>query len=206
MCAFPFCRGAQLLRKESLYFDMFPLFFCLLWRGDFKHLELPPVADREDRVAVLENLAKDLSTPEEDSLKSRTETAKFRLFETCDVDIEESYLMKRVLRGLTNLKVLTLWWAADDAMLNIVGSVCPHLEALDLWRASAVTDLGVKMLLTRYGINWYCRAVAITLSNTTPCTICTCQKSGLLDCYSFSILVRTFNKDFFCLYSVLGDM
>ena len=41
-----FHRGAQLLRKESLYFDMFPLFFCLLWRGDFKHLELPPVADR----------------------------------------------------------------------------------------------------------------------------------------------------------------
>ena len=57
--------------------------------------------------------------------------------------------MKRVLRSLTNLRVLTLWWAADDAMLNIVGSVCGRLEALDLWRSAAVTDLGVRMLLSR---------------------------------------------------------
>ncbi len=32
-------------------------------------------------------------------------------------------------------------------MLNIVGSVCVSLEALDVWRSSAVTDLGIKMLL-----------------------------------------------------------
>ncbi len=38
----------------------------------------------------------------------RTETAKFRLFESCELSIEESYLTKRALRGLgyqvTNIK------------------------------------------------------------------------------------------------------
>ena len=106
---------------------------------------MPPVADPEDRVAVLDNLA----AKGEGGL-ARTESAKFRLFESAaaDISIEESYLMKRILRGLTRLRVLALWWAADDAMLNIVGSTCEQLESLDVWRSSAVTDLGLKMLLT----------------------------------------------------------
>ena len=44
----------------------------------------------------------------------RTETARFRLFESAEIGIEESYLMKRALRGLRHLRCLVLWWAADD--------------------------------------------------------------------------------------------
>ncbi len=45
-----FHRGALLLRQgkeaASLYFDVFPFFFCLLWRREFKTLDLPPIADQ----------------------------------------------------------------------------------------------------------------------------------------------------------------
>ncbi len=153
-----FHRGALLLRKESVYFDdLFPYFFCLLWRREFRTLDLPPISDQEDRVAVLDVLANsyvesDYDTFDDDddeySERGGTRTAKFRLFESADVSIEESYLLKRALRGMRHLRCLTLWWAADDAMLNVVGAVCLQLESADFWRSSAVTDLGVKMLLS----------------------------------------------------------
>ena len=41
-----------------------------------------------------------------------------------------------------------LRWVGDDPLLNIIGSTCPHLESLDVWRSSAVSDLGIKMLLS----------------------------------------------------------
>ena len=46
-----------------------------------------------------------------------------------------------------NLRYLTLWWGADDVMLQILGEVCPDLRLLDLWKSARVTDLGLKVLL-----------------------------------------------------------
>lgn len=69
-------------------------------------------------MAVLDNLARNLACVEQ-----KTESARLRLFETSDISIEESYLMKRILRGFGNLNSLVLWWAADDQMLNIIGKI-----------------------------------------------------------------------------------
>jgi hypothetical protein len=33
-------------------------------------------------------------------------------------------------------------------MLKIVGETCNHLEAIDLWRSTAVTDRGLQYLLS----------------------------------------------------------
>ena len=144
-----FHKGAHLLKKE-LYFDMFPLYFCLLWKPEFRHLDLPPLGDPQDRIAALEFLTSgnDVVGECHSECYPRVESAKFRLFETSEISIEESYLMNRILRRLNHLRVLVLWWGCDDAMLNIVGSTCEQLESLDVWRSSAVTDLGLKMLLT----------------------------------------------------------
>ncbi|TRY70234.1 hypothetical protein TCAL_04848 [Tigriopus californicus] len=158
-----FHRGANLVKKE-LFFDMFPPYFGLLWRPSFHFLDLPPIRELSDRVFVLDLLTTSPAegTSEEHPLGS-IETAKFRLFDTCELNIEESYLMKRVLRRLTNLKSLVLWWACDDTMLNIIGANCDVLESLDVWRSSSVTDLGLKMLLssdqTRDGSSVLCHSL-----------------------------------------------
>jgi hypothetical protein len=73
---------------------------------------------------------------------------------------QESYLLKRIVRtSLGNLRLLVLWWVCDDPLLNIVGATCPFLEALDVWRSSAVTDLGVKMLLSSDEVGGSSRSV-----------------------------------------------
>ena len=41
-----------------------------------------------------------------------------------------------------------LWWICDDQLLNIIGTSCQFLESLDAWRSTAVTDLGIKMMLS----------------------------------------------------------
>jgi hypothetical protein len=48
---------------------------------------------------------------------------------------------------LSLLRSLTLWWGADDVMLQILGEVCPALQQLDLWKSARVTDLGLRALL-----------------------------------------------------------
>lgn len=119
-------RGIQMLRKELCLFDMFPAFFCLLWRPKFAHLDIPPISESQCRIAVLEFLTT--------KCDGEQKSVKFRLFESTEINIEESYLMKRVLRRLSHVKTLVLWWAGDDQMLNIIGDTCHSLEALDLWR------------------------------------------------------------------------
>ena len=51
-------------------------------------------------------------------------------------------------RGLYNLRMLVLWKVADDAMLAIIGATCLHLESLDVWRSTGVSDMGLKFLLS----------------------------------------------------------
>ena len=121
-----FHRGAQMLRKELFLFDAFPLYFRLLWRPEFRHLDIPPILDSENRASILNFLASSgFRTRQDDAEYEQDlvalESAKFRLFEHSEIDIEESYLMKRILRKLENLRVLVMWWGADDAMLNIIG-------------------------------------------------------------------------------------
>jgi hypothetical protein len=48
---------------------------------------------------------------------------------------------------LSLLRSLTLWWGADDVMLQILDEVCPALQQLDLWKSARVTDLGLRALL-----------------------------------------------------------
>ena len=41
------------------------------------------------------------------------------MFETPTISIEESYVLKRVLRGFRQLRSLILWKVCDDAMLQV---------------------------------------------------------------------------------------
>ena len=150
-----FHRGAQLLRKE-LDSDMFPRYFRLLWKPHFRHLDLPPISEADHRIATLDFIVDSFAggrqgakkVSHDDAAGGFLETAKLRLFETCEIGIEESYLLKRVARTTltANLTVLLLWWVCDDQLLNIIGASCRRLESLDVWRSAAVTDVGVKML------------------------------------------------------------
>ncbi len=108
-----FHRGAQLLRKAEILYNadvVFPIFFCLLWRHQFRHLDAPPVASPEDRVVVLDRMAATAAAAAADG-SSATETARIRLFEPessgglVELSIEESYLTKA---GLTLAYLLRL--------------------------------------------------------------------------------------------------
>ena len=69
------------------------------------------------------------------------------MFETNNISIEESYILKRVLRGFRQLRSLILWRVCDDAMLQILGVTCHHLLEVDIWKSTAATDAGVRMFL-----------------------------------------------------------
>ena len=69
------------------------------------------------------------------------------MFETNNISIEESYILKRVLRGFRQLRSLILWKVCDDAMLQILGVTCHHLVDVDIWKSTAATDTGVRMFL-----------------------------------------------------------
>jgi hypothetical protein len=47
----------------------------------------------------------------------------------------------------SQLRCLTLWWGADDVMLQILSDVCPSLQLLDVWKSARVTDQGLRSLL-----------------------------------------------------------
>ena len=109
--------------------------------------------------------------------------------------------MKRVLRSLAHLRVLVLWWAADDQMLNIVGETCHFLEALDVWRSVAVTDLGIKMLLSAENEdNAGCHQTLMRLGvKETSCTHLGCM-AAILRCRKLEVLNfshTTVVKEFF---------
>ncbi len=139
--------GVHMCKKEEVLFDMFPMFFKQFWRPDFKHLHLPLVQNPSERLPVLEHL---LSQCERHPGGATEATSvKFRLMDAkqSKLSLEESYLTKRIWRTMKHLKVLVLWKVADNAMLHILGRTCVNLEALDIWRSSDVTDLGIRFLL-----------------------------------------------------------
>ena len=149
-----FHRGTQMVRKEELFcgqFDMYASFFYLFWRKEFRLLNIPQLSASQDRISVLEHLIRTADNATNKPLVKKSlqlKNVKFRLFEKDTLNIEESYLMKRVLRGLNNLRSLVLWKVADDNMLSIIGETCEHLETIDVWRSNKVTDMGLKFLLS----------------------------------------------------------
>jgi hypothetical protein len=139
--------GGHLLKQDEVSFDMFPVFFNCLWRSEFLHLHLPVIQDPSHRLSILERL---LSSCEGDGQVVRLTSLKHRLQDVkCpQLSLEESYITKRVLRTCTqNLKCLLLWKVCDNQMLQILGTTCPTLELLDIWRSISVTDLGIHHLV-----------------------------------------------------------
>jgi hypothetical protein len=144
-----FHRGLGLLSRQvwheadsDLTPDMFVLYMFVFYKPDMKQLEVPSLARHTDKVTVLD-LLYNLGSPHGHQLTQ----VKIKMFERPDISIEESYLMKRVLRGFNQLQALVLWKAADDAMLQILGLTCRTLRSIDLWKSTSVTDLGVRHFL-----------------------------------------------------------
>jgi len=143
-----FHRGLSLLSREvwqqgdPLIPDMYVLYMFVFYKADMKQLEVPSLARHADRVTVLD-LLYNLGTPH----GHQVTMAKLKMFSSPNISIEESYLVKRVLRGFMHLRSLVLWKAADDAMLQIIGLTCRTLESIDLWKSIKATDLGVRHLL-----------------------------------------------------------
>ena len=89
---------------------------------DLRTLEVPALLRSQDRVRVLD-LLYNLGTPH----GHQAATLKLKMFESQNISVEESYILKRVLRGFRQLRSLLLWRVCDDAMLQILGVTCHHL-------------------------------------------------------------------------------
>jgi len=117
-------------------------FMYVFYSPDFRSLEIPALLRSQDRLTVLD-LLYNLGTPHGHAASS----LKVKMFETNNISIEESYILKRVLRGFRQLRSLILWRVCDDAMLQILGVTCHHLLEVDIWKSTAATDAGVRMFL-----------------------------------------------------------
>eukprot|EP00090_Calanus_glacialis_P017558 TRINITY_DN2729_c0_g1_i3.p1 TRINITY_DN2729_c0_g1~~TRINITY_DN2729_c0_g1_i3.p1 ORF type:complete len:539 (+),score=118.96 TRINITY_DN2729_c0_g1_i3:75-1691(+) len=122
--------------------DLFVPFMYVFYNTDIKQLEVPTLIRVQDRHTVLDMLY-NLGTPSGHEAQS----LKVKMFETHNISIGESYVLKRVLRGFRELRSLTLWKACDDAMLQILGVTCKHLENIDIWKSTNATDSGIRMFL-----------------------------------------------------------
>lgn len=141
--------GSSIIQKENwsairdfLVPDLLVPFLYVFYNSDIRYLELPVLVRSVDRVTVLD-LLNNVGTPGGHDL----EHVKLRMFERSDISVEEAYLVKRVLRGFINIRSLTLWKVCDNAMLQILGVTCRQLELIDIWKSTAVTDLGVTLFL-----------------------------------------------------------
>jgi len=128
--------------RDFLTPDMFVPFMYVFYTTDIKHLEIPTLIRVQDRLTVLDMLY-NLGTPN----GHEAESLKVKMFESGNISIGESYVLKRVLRGFRNLHSLTLWYACDDAMLQIIGVTCRYLDNIDIWKSANVTDSGIRMFL-----------------------------------------------------------
>ena len=117
-------------------------FMYVFYQTDIRVLEIPALLRSQDRLTVLD-LLYNLGTPH----GHQATCLKMKMFETNNISIEESYILKRVLRGFRQLTTLKLWKVCDDAMLQILGVTCHHLVDLDIWKSTSATDTGVRMFL-----------------------------------------------------------
>merc|ERR1712038_589541 len=128
--------------RDFLTPDMFVPFMYVFYTTDIKHLEIPTLIRVQDRLTVLDMLY-NLGTPN----GHEAESLKVKMFESGNISIGESYVLKRVLRGFRDLHSLTLWKVCDDAMLQIIGVTCRYLDNIDIWKSANVTDSGIRMFL-----------------------------------------------------------
>jgi len=128
--------------RDFLTPDMFVPFMYVFYTTDIKQLEIPTLIRVQDRLTVLDMLY-NLGTPN----GHEAESLKVKMFESGNISIGESYVLKRVLRGFRALHSLTLWRVCDDAMLQIIGVTCRYLENIDIWKSASVTDSGIRMFL-----------------------------------------------------------
>ena len=76
----------------------------VFYNTDIKQLEVPTLIRVQDRHTVLDMLY-NLGTPSGHEAQS----FKVKMFETPNISIGESYVLKRLLRGFRELRSLTLW-------------------------------------------------------------------------------------------------
>ena len=119
--------------------NMWVPFMYVFYQTEIKQLEMPALVRSQDRLTVLD-LLYNLGTPH----GHQAHTLKVKMFETPNISIEESYVLKRVLRGFRQLKSLILWKVCDDAMLQILGVTCHHLDNIDIWKSANATDTGIR--------------------------------------------------------------
>ena len=106
-----FQHGCLALRNEnwSAFRDfvtpaLFVPFMYVFYNTDIMQLEIPTLIRVQDRLTVLDMLY-NLGTPDGHEAQS----LKVKMFETSNISIGESYVLKRVLRGFRELRSLTLW-------------------------------------------------------------------------------------------------
>jgi len=122
--------------------NMWVPFMYVFYQTEIKQVEMPALIRSQDRLTVLD-LLYNLGTPH----GHQANTVKIKMFETPTISIEESYVLKRVLRGFRQLRSLILWKVCDDAMLQILGVTCHHLDNIDIWKSANATDTGIRMFL-----------------------------------------------------------
>ena len=106
-----FQHGCLALRREtwsavrdSLTPALFVPFLYVFYSPDTKQLEIPPLIRVQDRLTVLDFLY-NLGTPD----GHRATILKMKMFESPSISVGESYVLKRVLRGFMDLRLLILW-------------------------------------------------------------------------------------------------
>lgn len=128
--------------RDFLTPNLWVPFMYVFYQPELKHLEIPALIRSQDRLTVLD-LLYNLGTPH----GHQATCLKIKMFETPNISIEESYVLKRVLRGFRQLRSLILWKICDDAMLQILGVTCQHLDNIDIWKSTNATDTGIRMFL-----------------------------------------------------------
>ena len=148
--------GHQLLHHDS---DLFPYFFQCLWRPLFRCFQLPRYV--KDRSQVLNWILEDhsfsnssSSCPAQLSVQvyqdqySNPHSSIFPAEYPAVPSLEESYLVKRIVRTISgSLTDLTLWQIMDDVLCQILGQNCLHLKMIDVRKSTKITHFGVRQLL-----------------------------------------------------------
>ena len=123
--------------------DLFPHFFQCVWRSNFSTFLLPKSV--KDRVKVLNWI---LLEDHPVSLSIQVYQDRCTTSGQLPSSLEESYLIKRIIRTISaTLTVLSLWQKIDDVLCQIIGQNCHHLNTLDIRKSRLVSHFGVRQLL-----------------------------------------------------------
>ena len=106
-----FQHGCNTVRRESWSAlrdfnspHMFVPFMYVFYNIEIKSLEIPTLIRLQDRLTVLDMLYNLGVTSGHEAT-----VLKVKMFETSNISVGESYILKRVLRGFMSLRCLYLW-------------------------------------------------------------------------------------------------